>query len=556
MATITRELLDRRTARSKFFETDTQDEYVAQLYPHDVHYRDVSDSGWFERSELWENVAGGRMWKSKDFEYGVANGSITLNYKGRSLTMKPSFVGMVDATAPGTRNRKLADANYSDVSWNGRTVTVTNIYPNTNLVVRFSDQGFRKEFVISQKPNLPDPSSLGWDASKTYLVFAWDVTKPDGAVVRDAVTSDIVSNGYVGKNDLLIQNAQGDTIFTFPAGTAESSNVIASRRSGPVWYLSLGAQVPFGEAIPYSRAMVATYPLTVDPTTTIYGADSADDGSMRTGNYGTGVWTTGPTEYTYSYYDPGSDPWWDDKSGTWVGGSPPSSDNYQLYFRFSLSGIPVGATCSDASLNLRYSSGVANPHTVQLLSSDWVTLDLSDANISQSSAVTTAIQTSAYTSFALNTTHIASRFGGVAAFRLYEPSDYGQYTYWYMQEASGTSTDPYLSVTYSAVTGWISPPVDGENEPDNTPTLNFSTAVKAAASHFQIQLDTANTFDTGNLRSIRSDVDATGFEYFDGSTWVALTTGGMPAAKTGNVARYTPTTPLAYGVWYRRLRQR
>jgi hypothetical protein len=72
--------------------------------------------------------------------------------------------------------------------------------------------------------------------------------------------------------------------------------------------------------------------------------------------------------------------------------------------------------------------------------------------------------------------------------------------------------------------------------------------------HFNLQLDTAGTFDTGSLRDVMTTVDLTGWDYWDGATWQAVTSGGVPAIYAGNEARYTVPTALAAGTWYRRVR--
>jgi hypothetical protein len=98
---------------------------------------------------------------------------------------------------------------------------------------------------------------------------------------------------------------------------------------------------------------------------------------------------------------------------------------------------------------------------------------------------------------------------------------------------------------------WVSPS-DGARIQNGTP-LVFTSLSAATPQHFQIALDTADTFNSGNLVVKRSYMDS-GFEYWDGSAWQTLTSAGMPANKTGNNVRYTPGN-LSLGTWYRRVRQ-
>ena len=87
-----------------------------------------------------------------------------------------------------------------------------------------------------------------------------------------------------------------------------------------------------------------------------------------------------------------------------------------------------------------------------------------------------------------------------------------------------------------------------------TPVLAFTMPSASSAQHFEIQLDTANTFDTGNLRDLLTTVSQTGWEYWDGAAWQAVPSGGVPAAYAGNEARHTVQTALSGTTWYRRVR--
>ena len=88
----------------------------------------------------------------------------------------------------------------------------------------------------------------------------------------------------------------------------------------------------------------------------------------------------------------------------------------------------------------------------------------------------------------------------------------------------------------------------------STPTLAFRMPSAKAAVHFWIELDTVSTFDSGNYQSFKSHTDQTGWEYWDGAAWQPIPHSGVPNSYAGNEARYTIQTPLANGVWYRRVR--
>lgn len=101
---------------------------------------------------------------------------------------------------------------------------------------------------------------------------------------------------------------------------------------------------------------------------------------------------------------------------------------------------------------------------------------------------------------------------------------------------------------------WISP-ADTSTVSDLTPTLEFDMSIIATgAMFFEIQMDTANTFDTVNLRVYRSHADQTGWEYWDGAAWQPVPSSGVPSSMVGNSARFTIPTNLTQGVWYRRIK--
>lgn len=99
---------------------------------------------------------------------------------------------------------------------------------------------------------------------------------------------------------------------------------------------------------------------------------------------------------------------------------------------------------------------------------------------------------------------------------------------------------------------WTTPPDAVSIIP--TETLAFLTPLLNGSQHFEIQLDTVNSFDGPDLRVLKSHYDLTGWEFWDGGAWQALPQSGMPAIYGGNEARYTIQTPLTGGTWYRRVR--
>ena len=87
-----------------------------------------------------------------------------------------------------------------------------------------------------------------------------------------------------------------------------------------------------------------------------------------------------------------------------------------------------------------------------------------------------------------------------------------------------------------------------------TPDLKFTSPTSAVKQHFYMQLDTVNTFNSGNLRTYDSSTSQTNWTYYNGASWVAIPSDGLPIAYSGNEVDYTVTSALSGATWYRRVR--
>jgi hypothetical protein len=362
-----------RTRFSKHFATSEPGKYEAQISGEPLHYRTPSGD-WDDMTDLIKEVDGGWAAATSDVRFGIEGGYLTISRNNKSIQMRPTAIGMVDRTAPATRWRKLADANYGTVERvDGGKFIIHDIFPNTDLAVTITEDSMAKSFTVRERPNLPDPTTLGWDASKTYLVIVWDVQKSAGVTVRDSVSQAVVGNGYVGNNDLNIEDPQGNTVIVFKAGVGTS----AIGRKNPVWYIVAGANVPFGEAYAYEKAAIATYPLELDPTAQLLSSGGARYGSIDGDGY------TGTTFFwgDNSWYDEGDPKINGDES--WGGG------NYATFAGYDLTAIPANATCTSAKMTApvfyQTSNGIPSTMSVNKLNSDWYPIDVNDANIGYSS---------------------------------------------------------------------------------------------------------------------------------------------------------------------------
>jgi len=115
------------------------------------------------------------------------------------------------------------------------------------------------------------------------------------------------------------------------------------------------------------------------------------------------------------------------------------------------------------------------------------------------------------------------------------------------------TTNAYIN--YVGIPRWSSPS-DEETITDSTPELEFYIPSGSLKIHFEIQLDTVNTFDSGNLREIKSWTDNTNWEYYDGADWQPFPESGVDPSYSGNKCRYTIQSSLSEGTWYRKVRGR
>ena len=106
----------------------------------------------------------------------------------------------------------------------------------------------------------------------------------------------------------------------------------------------------------------------------------------------------------------------------------------------------------------------------------------------------------------------------------------------------------------SNIWDWTSPPANGALML-SLPTLTLiSPNPGSYPGLFQIQLDTVNTFDSGNLKTYQVGDGLGLWEYFDGAGWVTLPSTGLDFQYRGNNVRFTVPDVLSTTTWYRRYR--
>jgi hypothetical protein len=99
---------------------------------------------------------------------------------------------------------------------------------------------------------------------------------------------------------------------------------------------------------------------------------------------------------------------------------------------------------------------------------------------------------------------------------------------------------------------WVSPPDAGGT--DSTPVLVFTIPYAPSNIHFRLELDTVVTFDSGDYQKFESWSDQTNWEYDNGASWQPFPAGGVSNIYAGNQCRYSISSSLDAGTWYRVVR--
>jgi hypothetical protein len=118
-----------------------------------------------------------------------------------------------------------------------------------------------------------------------------------------------------------------------------------------------------------------------------------------------------------------------------------------------------------------------------------------------------------------------------------------------------TVSDSFTADALRSLTGrcvWTSPANGAGISPN--PDLQFLMPSSTGNMWFWMELDTVDTFDSPNLRTIKTTTSQTDWSYWDGGGWQAVPSDGVPNTYSGNEARYSVTNPLTAGTWYRRVR--
>jgi hypothetical protein len=423
------EIVAKRNRYMKVFDDAPGNAERAVIHAGEIHYEAVDDT-WQDVADLTDQAT--MKTKGKNVQFGITNGYMGTWVPGHHLGFRPWKIAFLDTSSGQTE--VLADADYSNASIDGNEGTIHNVYPGSiDLQVQFAPRRMRKRYRLPSRPNLPDPSTLGMDPATTYLVFGYDVDNASNLKFYQGDTQAKFGNGDFIHDDIRMETAQGTEVLRLMAGEAVSATNFVRNV-----YYTRTALIPFGEAIAYSDIQAATYPLIVDPSSTVYAG--TEDGEIADGT----VNTTST----------------DVNLGT-ISAGKGAGDFVRYYCRFDLSGIDSGATCDTATLDLYHTSKLGSPTgniTPKLYTTDWgPTLAAGDhgqAGSDQGTIAYSSLSTSSYNSFDLTEADVEDWFGAgtYCSFEVrgYESGTANAYAVFSTANQAGTLTDPKLEITYTA----------------------------------------------------------------------------------------------------------
>lgn len=216
-------------------------------------------------------------------------------------------------------------------------------------------------------------------------------------------------------------------------------------------------------------------------------------------------------------------------------GTDPSDLDFQINSTSELSDNADGALDTGSA----GVSGYSNFTTTRI--DDWEGGNLGP--VSQSDSITA------------NATVKASESSSFTANSIVETSESGSFS----ADADITSTstvqdsfDADADIVCVGTPVWVSPADTATI--NSTPTYVFTIPWAASNIHFELLLDTVNTFDSGNLRRYVTEGDQSNWEYWDGGDWQPFPSAGVSNTYAGNNARFSVVSPLSETTWYRKIR--
>lgn len=443
MPTIQSEITEARTREAKHFLTDVPGSFMARISCGALHFRDASGE-WQDMTNLVGTDAGGRkVTQTKDFTVGInpTAGDFFLNWKGQDFAASYVAVWLYD---PSTNRRQRVQTRQATV-WvqDGLDFSCSNLFTNTTLRVGLYDTGTRKELTVSANPNFPDPIGFNMNPATTLVVY--EISAP-GIKNLLKVLSTGQSISGVMDGDLYFDIPNGPRV-NLPAGPVRT--LLGASRLNVQWVST--TQIPFGIAVPYPVYQESTYPLSIDPSTTIEIGGDTNDGEIikiiDLSSYQVNVTSINFDRAGYS----------SDEDHEYV---------YRAYHRFDTTSLS-GKQCDAATV--RFTSPTTQSmlqgrtQDVYVLTSDWVTLDSGDWDAAGTLAGQILTDNIPYNiavnqtwDVALNAGLVGAKFGGYVPLQS-KMSDETSVLLFIADYGFGATKSADLLLTYSDVQNIIGP---------------------------------------------------------------------------------------------------
>lgn len=448
----------------------------AYLHPGHIHYKD--SQGDFQNVDLtfedmgtyWRvTKASFRLYVNKIFDAGDLI-RFDNRYEGanHSIYYRPYSIWWVNADNKSERTKWLDRKKVTGVlNAEGNKITFTNAFANgVHYEITILRSGFTKELVVDSKPNTGSAPYTNWMIG---VVAGWS---GDGLKIKANDYTDWDDNGYYEYTDYftISEIATGLKSYIKHAYGIDSSTPRPRRVALPVFFEKQGGTLWQGKLISENMIENAVYPIRVDTVTSYYAG--AGDGDVTYSNASWDVAHDAATgtlaDYTDTDYDVAIGGGW---GSFWIS---------RHFIPIDTSGLPDAATISAATLYLYFtaankssSDGNGWMTTVQTNQASTSTLSTADydqcgdaidnpteGNDSGNRIDLGAVSTGQYTGIPLNATGIGwisktgytklgLREGHDATDTSYLPDQAEDSATISSSEATGTSQDPYLEVTYT-----------------------------------------------------------------------------------------------------------
>jgi len=471
------EILTKRTYTSKT-HNNGDGTFTLEAHAGHIHYKDAAgdlqdvDLQFEDMGTYWRvSKASYRLFVNKDFDSGdlilFRNRYESANH---DIYYRPHSIWWVNTDDKSERTKwKDRQAVTGVLDPAGNKITFSNCFgPGVHMEITLRRSGFTKELVIDAKPPTGGTPYTNWALG---LVSGWSA---DNLTLRGSGGDWDELTYYERSERLEVVEAGGAKSYILKAWGVDSDE---RRRELPVFFEKQGGTLWQGKLIPSEWVENATYPIRMDTTTSYYAG--AGDGECT--DTGTQTWDTFHDATASDLVDYAS---------TEVQILVYSSGGYveiiRTFFPIDTSALPDAASVSAATFYI-YAYGMTNndsdgddwisviqtdqPDPTQLTTHDYNncgTVDDPTEGIDAGDRYDiSSYSTPAYVSFPLNATGLGwisktgytmlgcreghdcidSEVAGHNRLRVYT------------SENSGTSEDPYLSVTYAVprrvfVTHW------------------------------------------------------------------------------------------------------